>query len=145
MADVTIEIRGVDALLAKLGKAQATNVLRPPMQRAVLRIQRDMQEYPQQRAGSRYVRGRGMANAQGVVEHRTSQQLGKRWITKVAQSGQYLEGKVGNKVTYAPFVQSNKFQARVHRGRWQTDTQVVNRLARTIIGDFEQTIAEALR
>lgn len=142
---VEIEIRGTDALIAKLGRAQATTVLRAPMQRAVLRIKRDMQEYPPQRPGSRYVRGRGMADANGVVAHRTSQQLGKRWTTKVAQAGAYLEGKVGNNVTYAPFVQSRQFQARIHRGRWQTDAQVVDRLSRTIVGDFEATIAEALR
>ena len=142
---VEIEIRGTDALIAKLGKVQATNVLRDPMQRAVLRIQRDMQEYPPQRVGSRYVRGRGMANAAGVVAHRTSQQLGKRWTTKIYQEGAYLTGKVGNNVTYAPFVQSRQFQARVHRGRWQTDVQVVNRLARIIVGDFETTVAQALR
>ncbi len=145
MAAVTIDIKGVDALIAKLGKVQATNILRPPMQRAVLRIQRDMQEYPPQRPGSRYVRGRGMANAAGIVEHKTSQQLGKRWTTKVFQEGAYLTGKVGNNVTYAPFVQSRQFQARIHRGRWQTDAQVVNRLARTIVGDFETTISQALR
>ena len=142
---VEIEIRGTDALIAKLGKVQATNVLRDPMQRAVLRIQRDMQEYPPQRVGSRYVRGRGMANAAGAVVHKTSQNLGKRWTTKVHQAGAYLEGKVGNNVSYAPFVQSRQFQARIHRGRWQTDAQVVDRLARTIVGDFEQTIAAALR
>ncbi len=145
MADVTIEIRGTDAIIAKLGKAGATQILRLPMQRAVNDILREMKQYPPQRPGSRYVRGRGMANAAGVVEHRTSQNLGKRWTTKVFQEGSYLTGKVGNNATYAPFVQSQKFQARIHRGRWQTDTQVVNRLARTIIGDFEQTIAEALR
>lgn len=142
---VEVEIRGTDALIAKLGKVGATNVLRPPMQRTVLRIQRDMQEYPPQRPGSRYVRGRGMANAAGVVLHKTSQNLGKRWITKVFQDGSYLTGKVGNNVTYAPLVQSRQFQARIHRGRWQTDAQVVNRLTRTIVGDFEQTIAAALR
>lgn len=130
MADVMIEIRGVDALLAKLGKVQGTNILRPPMQRSVLRIQRDMQEYPTQRMGSPY---------------RRTGTLGRRWTTRIQQSGQYLEGKVGNNTRYAPLVQSRQFQARVHRGRWQTDTQVVNRLARIIIGDFEQAIAEALR
>lgn len=127
---VTIEISGVDALIAKLGKVQGTNVLRPPMQRAVLRIQRDMQEYPTQRIGSTY---------------RRTGTLGRLWTIRIQQSGQYLEGKVGNRVKYAPFVQSRQFQSRVHRGRWQTDERVVNLNARTIVRDFEATIAEALR
>lgn len=127
---VEVEIRGVDALIAKLGKVQGTNVLRPPMQRAVLRIQRDMQEYPIQRVGSTY---------------RRTGTLGRLWTTRIQQSGQYMEGKVGNRVKYAPFVQSRQFQARVHRGRWQTDERVVNLNARTIVRDFEATIAEAMR
>lgn len=130
MSAVTVSIAGTDALIAKLGKVGATNILRDPMQRSVLRIQRDMQEYPTQRVGSLY---------------RRTGTLGRLWVVKVYQEGAYLTGKVGNRVKYAPFVQSRQFQARIHRGRWQTDAQVVNRLARTIIGDFEQTIAAALR
>ena len=127
---VEIEIRGTDALIAKLGKVQATNVLRDPMQRAVLRIQRDMQEYPTQRVGSTY---------------RRTGTLGRLWTTRVQQNSGYLEGKVGNRVKYAPFVQSRQFQARIHRGRWQTDERVVNLNARTIVRDFEATIERALR
>ena len=130
MAAVSIEIKGVDALIAKLGKVQATNILRPPMQRAVLRIQRDMQEYPTQRVGSTY---------------RRTGTLGRKWTIRVQQSGQYLEGKVGNNTRYAAFVQSRQFQSRVHRGRWQTDERVVNLNARKIVADFEQTIAAVLR
>ena len=127
---VEIEIRGTDALIAKLGKVQATNVLRDPMQRAVLRIQRDMQEYPTQRVGSTY---------------RRTGTLGRLWTTRVQQNSGYLEGKVGNRVKYAPFVQSRQFQARIHRGRWQTDERVVNLNARTIVRDFEATIERVLR
>ena len=125
---VEIEIRGTDALIAKLGKVQATNVLRDPMQRAVLRIQRDMQEYPPQRVGSTY---------------RRTGTLGRLWTTRVQQNSGYLEGKVGNRVKYAPFVQSRQFQARIHRGRWQTDERVVNLNARIIVRDFEATIERA--
>jgi len=127
---VTVDIKGTDALIAKFGKVQATNVLRDPMMRAVLRIQRDMQEYPTQRVGSLY---------------RRTGTLGRLWVTKVYQEGAYLTGKVGNRVKYAPFVQSRQFQARIHRGRWQTDERVVNLNARTIVRDFEATIERATR
>jgi hypothetical protein len=129
MSAVTIEIRGVDALIARLGKVEGTRILEPPMQRAVLRIQRDMQEYPQQRAGSTY---------------RRTGTLGRKWTKKVRQEGEYLTGRVGNNTSYGPFVQSRQFQARVHRGRWQTDAQVVNRNMDAIVGDFEAAIRRAL-
>lgn len=129
MSAVTIEISGVDRLIARLGRVEGTNILRDPMQRAVLRVLRDMQEYPQQRAGSAYVR---------------TGTLGRKWTTKIEQEGEYLTGRVGNNTEYGPFVQSRQFQARVHRGRWQTDAQVVNRNAAAIIGDFEAAIRRAL-
>ncbi len=115
------------------------------MRRTVLRLQRDLQEYPPPRPGSRYVRGRGMADADGVVRRLTSEQLGKRWTTKVSASSTELVGTVGNNASYAPFVQSRQFQARVHRGRWPTDASVMNRNAPAIVRDFEQATADALK
>ena len=145
MADVQISVAGVDRLVAKLGRIDSMRPLAPAMRRAVNRLQRDMQEYPPVRPGSRYVRGRGMADADGVVRRLTSEQLGKRWTTKVDVSAAELVGTVGNNVSYAPFVQSRQFQVRVHRGRWPTDASVMNRNAPAIVRDFEQATADALK
>jgi hypothetical protein len=127
---VSISIQGTDKLIAKLGRVEGTKFLRAPMQRAVLRLQRDMQEYPTQRKGSTY---------------RRTGTLGRKWTVRVKQDGAELVGTVGNNTRYAPFVQSRQFQARVHRGRWQTDAQVMNQNARAIVDDFEDTIQRALR
>ena len=140
-----IEIRGIDALMRKLNNAQdVNNVLRPPMQRSVFRLQRDMAQYPPARPGSRYVRGRGWANAQGRVTRFTSENLGKKWTTRIKESGQGLTGKVGNKVSYGPFVQSERFQAAIHRNRWLTDQRAVDNNRQRIVDDFEQAIQRAL-
>lgn len=145
MADVEITVNGVDRIVARLGRVESMRQLAPAMRRAVHRLQRDMQEYPPTRPGSRYVRGRGMADADGVVRRLTSEHLGKRWTTKVTASATELVGTVGNNVSYAPFVQSRQFQAAVHRGRWLTDAQAMNRNADAIVRDFEQAIEAALR
>jgi hypothetical protein len=135
----TITIKGVNKLQRKLGKVASINVLRDPMERSVKRIQRDMADYPPQRAGSRYIRGYGMEGGP-----RTSERLGQKWTTRVRRSGNGLIGKVGNKVSYAPWVQSERFQAWMHRGRWQTDQQVVNRNRKAIVDDFQRAIDRAL-
>ena len=141
----SIENTGIDQLMRKLQSMEdVNNVLRPPMQRAVFRLQRDMANYPPQRPGSRYVRGQGWANAQGRVIRQTSERLGQSWTTDIKESNRGLSGKIGNNTSYGPFVQSQQFQAAVHRGRWQTDAQVVESNRARIVADFEQAIQRAL-
>jgi hypothetical protein len=126
----SIEVQGVSELIAQLGVAETVSVLRPPMQRAVYRLQAAMAHYPPQRAGSAY---------------RRTGTLGRRWTTRIVERAGGLEGKVGNNTVYGPFVQSQMFQASVHRGRWQTDQQVLDEQTATITADFERAIEAALR
>jgi len=127
---MAIEIRGIDKLMRKLGKATAISVLQKPMQRALLRIQRDMQEYPPQPASSRY---------------RRSGTLGRRWTTRMTRSGGGLQGRVGNTTAYGPWVQSHRFQARVHRRTgWRTDERVIRENQQAIVADFQRGIDRAL-
>ena len=142
---ISTKIEGVDAIIRKLGRVEGVKHLRQPMQRSVYRLQGRMAQYPAQRPGSRYVRGQGMANAQGIVTHKTSENLGKKWTSKIEQGSGSITGKVGNNASYAPPVQSYRFQARIHRGLWQTDRYVVDTEYRTIVRDFENAISEALR
>lgn len=128
MAEITIQ--GLDALYRKIDSMERIqDVLTPPMQRGVYRLQRDMAMYPPPPTGSTYVR---------------TGTLGRRWTTKIDRNGGGLVGTVGNSTSYGPFVQSKQFQARVHRGRWQTDVDVAERNQRSIINDFEATIQAEL-
>jgi hypothetical protein len=125
----SIDIEGIDKLFAKLDRAQAISTLRPPMQRSVYRLQRDMAQYPPARPGSSYIR---------------TGTLGRRWTTQVTETADGLTGKTGNNTSYGPFVQSQMFQAAVHQGRWQTDQQVMDRNRESIQADFERTIQREL-
>lgn len=129
MAAVSIHINGIDEAIQALGVAETIGVLRPPMQRAVHRIQAAMAEYPPQRPDSTY---------------RRTGTLGRRWTTRVTENAGGIVGKVGNNTAYGPFVQSEMFQATVHRGRWQTDQQVMEQQQAAIVADFEQAIRGAL-
>lgn len=157
----SIEIRGVDELIRKLGKVEGVNVLQAPMKRAVYRIQRDMADYdnvPAMQPGewaawvnahspakAAQIRGAYFSKVKQLGRHpgRTGT-LGRRWTGRITRSAGGLTGKVGNNTKYAPWVQSERFQAGLHRKRWQTDQQVVNRNRSAIVADFEREIRRAL-
>lgn len=126
---MAIVIRGPDKLFKKLGNAQAVDRLERPMQRGVLRLQRRMQEYPPALASSAY---------------RRTGTYGRKWTTRVTKSGNGIQGRVGNNVYYGPFVGSERFQARVHRGRWNTDRRVVEQEQAAIVADFAREVDRAL-
>lgn len=126
---VIIEVSGISEAIAEVGRAETLNILRAPMQRAVARLQSAMAHYPPQRAGSTY---------------RRTGTLGRRWTTRITDSASGLEGKVGNNTAYGPFVQSEIFQASIHRGRWQTDQQMMDDQQASIVADFERAIQAVL-
>ena len=126
----SIRIEGVDKLMRKFNSLQQIHdILRPPMQRSVMILQADLAKYPAKRPNSSYV---------------WTGTLGRSWTPRVRPEGDRLVGRVGTKVIYAPFVQSEKFQARIHRGRWQTDVQVLERNRTRIMRQFESAIEQAL-
>jgi hypothetical protein len=131
MAEVIITVRGVEQLIAKMGKLRGVGFMQAPMQRSMFRLQRYMARYPSPPPQSKY---------------RRTGTLGRRWTTRVDQAGgNALIGKIGNNTVYAPLVQSSALQARVHRGRWQTDRDAIRDMRSTIVRDFEQSIEQALR
>jgi hypothetical protein len=125
----SIKIEGVDKLKRKFNSLQQINsILRPPMQRSVMILQADLAKYPPKRP-SFYV---------------WTGTLGKAWTPRVRPEGDRLVGRVGTKVIYAPFVQSQAFQAKIHQDHWQTDVQVLENNKTRIIRQFELAIERAL-
>ena len=130
MPNVSIKIDGIDKVLRKLGTVRGQDMLAEPMEASLRILQADMQNYPVQRTGSTYIR---------------TGTLGRRWaIAPIERTGNGLHGRVGNNTEYAPFVQSNILQSAVHRGRWQTDAQVVQRRRAWIVARFKRAIDQAL-
>jgi hypothetical protein len=125
MPTIHIEVKGLDETLKRLDGLGGINALRPVMMKSLYRLQSYMQEYPPARPRSSYVR---------------TGTLGRKWTAEatpvVTATGNELHGKVGIKLSYAPFVQSARFQARVHRGRWRTDVMAIDANRERIIADF---------
>lgn len=133
-----LELKGIKQLFNTLDRLQAISVLEEPMQRAVLRLENRMKIYPPQRTGSTYIRGYGFPGRP------TSERLGQSWTTVVRRIHDGVEGEVGNNTSYGPRVQSKRLQANVHKGRWQTDEDVMAQEERAIVQDFEKSIQDAI-
>lgn len=127
---MTITITGLDEAERRLGRIDdVLDVIEPAMQRSVIKLQEAMADYPPQRPNSSY---------------RRTGTLGRRWTTAVDRLPRSLRGTVGNNTIYGPFVQSARFQSAVHRGRWQTDEQVIEEEKPGIVRDFEKAIRNAI-
>lgn len=128
--DVTVRLAGVEQVYAKLGRLEGNKVLRVPTEQGVLVLQRDMKVYPPPRPRQRY---------------RRTGTLGRRWTKRVRSSSDGVVGVVGNNTTYAPWVQSSRFIAWMHKDRWQTDEQVMEQHRPRIVEFFHSAIRRALR
>lgn len=105
--------------------AGARREVRSTLQRAGFRIQASMQTYPPPPPRSRYRRTRN---------------LGNRWETRVVASDDQVGAQVLNPVGYAPPVQGQEAQARVHRGRWLTDEGALDMHRRDIIDGVSRAL-----
>lgn len=106
-----VEIRGTGELVQKLNQIADINQLRPTLRESAEIFREEMTDYPPPPVGSRYVR---------------TLTLGRLWtVTPVFQVWNGLQVKVGNVTPYVRWVQSRLMQARVHRGRWRTEYDVL--------------------
>jgi len=133
MPTIHITIQGVDEAIARLGQLGVMNVLEPAMKTSLHRLQYYMAKYPPAPPRSSY---------------RRTGTLGRKWtiaVPDIFKAGNELHGKIGILLSYAPFVQSQRFQARIHRNRWRTDQMAMQENQQAIVRDFEQAIRAALR
>ena len=137
-------ITGVDALIKKMGHVRANEYLVKPMEESVLQVQADMKEYPPPIALRTWVKADGTTGEAIGQGYKRTGTLGRRWTKRVERHANGLTGRVGNNTEYAPWVQSSSFQAWMHRGRWQTDAQVLSQRRAWIVARFKRAIDQAL-
>ena len=137
MIDPEIETKGVEQVRKKIDRLQKRldtgdpgSTVRQVLRRVVILIQSRMMVYPPQRPGGSY---------------RRTGTLGRAWTSEVYAEGDALIGKVGNVTKYAPQVQSEKFQSKAHKGRWQTDVQVIRELEPEINAEFSALGRDVVR
>lgn len=126
MIQMDIGIEGRGDIQKVIDYFKGLSFLKDPMQESVYLLQERMAKYPMARPGN----------------IRTGT-LGRSWTTEVKETTNGIDGKIGTRVVYAPWVQSGKFQARIHKGFWQTDEQVMRRSAKDIEQLFNRAIETA--
>lgn len=129
MTSITIE--GLDKLERKLGRLDAIAALQEPMHKATKRIYAETQNYPPPPPGSKYVR-------------KHSGGLAGSWVERVSVRRQTLVGIVGTDISYGPFVMHPTKQAWMHKGRWPTTDDIVDKQKRAIMADFETAIRRTI-
>jgi hypothetical protein len=126
MAEISIEVSGVELALERLNKVNNVLWARAPMQQSLRLLQEKLADYPAERPRQTYVR---------------TGRLGKAWtVETLEQTPQRVHMRAGNNVRYAPWVQSKNFQARIHRGRWLTEADAVEQNRQQIAAIFEAAI-----
>ena len=126
MITIDIDTHGIEKQFTGFSLLAAFS---PAMKKAVLILEADLKKYPAQRSGSDY---------------RRTGTLGRRWTTEVNATSNDLTGIVGNNTPYGPFVQSEAFQASIHKGAWLTDERSVINRESDIVKLFENAASDFL-
>lgn len=109
------KLKGFDELTRNLNKYPAISrrIIGDSLRDILVMLAGDASRYPSAPSNSTY---------------RRTGTLGRLWTSATPQvnvSQQRLGGRIGNKTPYGPYVQSSRFQAKVHVGRWRTTEQVI--------------------
>lgn len=77
------------------------------------------------------------------IELKGFNELSKK-LSSIGEKVRSVDAIVGTNTSYAPWVGSQRFQARVHRGRWETDEGVLEHELSNIVEDFQVAIDAAI-
>lgn len=168
MAELSIDVKGIDATVKSLNRIAASDAMRSAMQASVIEIETYMKKYPPKpgaiqgtaMAPVRFTTRGGksanfMARSRGWGKdkrgrlyyegYKRTGKLGQAWTTSVRQTATETIGKVGNAIKYAKWVQAAETQAWMHVGRWRTDRQAIAQFEAKITKRFEDAIRRAMR
>jgi hypothetical protein len=129
MAD--IHINGLDALIRKFNSFEKVlDVVEPVIADRTRRNRIRAQIYPPPLPRQRYVR---------------TYKLRGGWSDRVQRSSSGIQGIASNRgVPYAPAVQGYGTQEAIHRGRWETDQQILDAETPGIVEDMTRIVQAEL-
>jgi len=135
-----IKITGTKELIKKLKKIDDFRKLKPAMDAANLVLWARMGSYPPY--NSAYRSGsRSFSRYRPGSSYQRTGTLGRSWKKKpvrVSKSG--IRGGVQTNLSYAPFVQSSKWQAWMHKPWWITEEQATAQEEKYIVSLFEAAV-----
>lgn len=117
---------GEQEVSALLESVQTPGFLRPTFEAIGAQLNTDLATYPPPPPDSTY---------------RRTQTLGRSWTHEEEIGLMHIQTALGNVTPYARFVQDDDYQADVHRGRWQTTKDVLEKREQWIV----QQILDAIQ
>jgi hypothetical protein len=153
MADIVVQVEGLEKMLRSLNELGGLKVVRATMNGAALYIKGKIAKYPPASEANTpnqrrwYERGWGAkwTRKDGSINGRkSSQTLGRRWTTELTDGG--YGAKVGNNATYAKYVQDRDSQTYFHEARgWLTAQDVSEQEADKVRDLFASAIQAEIR
>lgn len=151
MAQVSVDIEGIEGLNSKLQRLIRRGAYKRGLKAGGVHVKGKIASYPD-KAGVRqqgdprgwYERGYGskwMRRDGSIAGRKTSETLGRKWT--VSQDG--LKTIVGNNVSYGQYVQSEQWQARIHKNRWKTIEEVAKKERETVVKLIKQEVDKDLK
>jgi hypothetical protein len=133
-----IKIEGLEQMVGKLDKfaADFPKFIADAMLQTVLFTQGKLPSYPPPPPASTYRRtgtlGRSITTLAGSDPYA---------LSTVKPLGGEVQGIIGTKLSYAPYVIDEERQAEAHKGRWWTLQGVVRGLQDTIVKFFQDQVS----
>ena len=146
-----VRIEGMEKLEKKLRKVQDKKTVRAALKAAGLHVKGKVAKYPPS-SGANAPKGHGGWYERGfgskyrrldgqVTARKTSETLGRKWSVKQTRN----ETRVGNNVSYGPYVQDEGDQASFHKGRgWKTIQTVAKEEAPEVVKFVKKAVDKAL-
>ena len=131
----SIDIPALPSLLTALERYEelAKPIVEQAASAALLSLVPALADYPAAQASSTY---------------RRSGTLGRTWTAarpEWAPIASGFEASLGNATPYGPWVQDSDLQAKMHRGRWKSDVQVVEQHEGEIARYFDAALDDIVR
>jgi len=132
MSSASLEIKGMDEVLRKLGTIERVqDRLEPVAQREIRRVRTRAQVYPPTLPNQRYVR---------------TFRLQRGWADNVQRVSNGLIATASNRnVAYNIWVQGHGTQAAIHRNRWETNRQILDAETPAIVRAFNDEIQRIIK
>lgn len=109
---MNVIVHGEERVLEIIGILEKPTWMGPALQRTGARLVAVLKAYPPPLPDQRY---------------RRTGTLGRRWTHTTQASLFKARAIIGNNTSYAPDVQGEGFQAEIHRGRWRTAEDVLEK------------------
>lgn len=151
----TIQIEGLDRLLAKLGRLESLNALEPPMHGATQIIEAEGQNYPPASHKKMVWKSQkqrrwffaALRSGKLHVPYRRRESAGHAggWNSRVTVTSSQIIGVVTNVVPGGAWVRHPTQQAAYHKGTWPTTDDMLAKNKQKIEALFRSAIDKALR